>query len=152
MMTENKFLKEENVSAWYSVLIKIFFLTKIKKFLSNNKNMGITRPCTHLHPAAFTSTQLISTFTQLHPPLSSSFQPPPSSLQHHQQYFNQIIARNWVIYPSPFWLKIDTHGILEVLISKYRLRFLKFRPQNLFLGKFGPKNSRLFVLSEDWCT
>ena len=31
-----------------------------------------------------------------------------------------------------------------------RLRFLKFRPQNSFLGKFGSKNSKLFVLSENW--
>ena len=33
-----------------------------------------------------------------------------------------------------------------------RLRFLKLRPQNPFLGKFGPKNSKLFVLSENWYT
>ena len=26
--------------------------------------------------------------------------------------------------------------------SEARLKFLKFRPQNLFLGKFGPKNSK----------
>ena len=36
--------------------------------------------------------------------------------------------------------------------SKSRLRILKFRPQNPFLGKFGPKNSMLSVLSENWCT
>ena len=34
--------------------------------------------------------------------------------------------------------------------SKYRLRFLKFWPQNPLLGKFGPKNSKLSVLSENW--
>ena len=86
--------------------------------------MGITKPCTHL--------------PQLHPP-------PPSSLQHPQQYLNQNIARNWAISPNlgqkikscPFRLKIGTHGILEVLIS------------NPDLGKFGPKNSKLSVLSEN---
>ena len=35
---------------------------------------------------------------------------------------------------------------------KSRLRFLKFWPQNSFLGKFGPKNSKLSILSENWYT
>ena len=91
--------------------------------------------------------------TQLHPPSLSSFQPPPSSLQHPQQYLNQNIAHNWAISPNlgrkikrcPFWLKIDTHVILEVLIPNPDLDFLKFRSQNPFLGKFGPKNSKLSV-------
>ena len=68
--------------------------------------------------------QLISFSTQLLPPPSSSFQPPPSSLEHPQQYLNQSIACNWAISPNlgrkikscPFWLKIGTHGISEVLI------------------------------------
>ena len=54
--------------------------------------MGITKPCTHLHPALSTSTQLISTSTQPDPPPPSSFQPPPSSLQHPEQYLNQNVA------------------------------------------------------------
>ena len=86
--------------------------------------MGITKPCTHLHPAPSTFTQLISTSTQLHPPPPSSFQPPTSSLQHPQQCLNQNIARNWAFSPNlgrkiksgPFSLKIGAHGILEVLI------------------------------------
>ena len=36
--------------------------------------------------------------------------------------------------------------------SKSRLRFLKFWPQNPFLGKFGPKKSKLSVLTENWHT
>ena len=36
--------------------------------------------------------------------------------------------------------------------SKYRLRFLKLRPQNPFLGKFAAKKSKLSVLSENWYT
>ena len=36
--------------------------------------------------------------------------------------------------------------------SKSRLKFLKFPPQNPFLGKFGLKNLKLSVLSENWCT
>ena len=96
--------------------------------------MGVTKPCIHLYPAPSTSnqlhpalsisTQLISTSTQLH-------LPPPSSLQHPQQYSNQNIARNWVISPNlgrkiqscPFWLKIGSHGILEVLILNPDLDF-----------------------------
>ena len=33
-----------------------------------------------------------------------------------------------------------------------RFRFLKFRPQDPFLGKFGPKKSNLSVLPENWHT
>ena len=98
--------------------------------------------------------------TQLHPPPPSSFQSPPSSLQHHQQYLNQNIARNWAISPNlgqkskscPFWLEIGTQGILVVLISNPDLDFRNSDPQNPFLGKFGPKNSKLSVLSKKWCT
>ena len=59
--------------------------------------MGVTKPCTQLHSAPSTSTQLISNSTQLHLHPPSSFQSPPSSLQHPQQYSNQNIARNWAI-------------------------------------------------------
>ena len=61
---------------------------------------GITKPCTHLHPAPSTPTWLISTSTQLHPPLPSLFQSLSSTLQHPQQYLNQKIARNWAISPN----------------------------------------------------
>ena len=36
--------------------------------------------------------------------------------------------------------------------SESRLRILKFRPQNSFLGKFGPKKSKISVLPENWHT
>ena len=99
--------------------IKPIYLNK--RYLFQNKiyylDKGITKPCTHLHPAPSTS-------TQLHRLPSSSFQPPTSSLLHPQQYLKQNIARNWAISPNlgqktkscPFWLKIGTYGILEVLI------------------------------------
>ena len=90
----------------------------------------------HLHPAPSTSTKLILTSTQLQSPPPSSFQSPSGSLQHPQQYLDQNIARNWAISPNlgrkikscPFWLKISTHGILEVLIP------------NPDWANFGPKN------------
>ena len=95
-----------------------------------NKSKGITKLCTQLHPA------------------------PPSSLQHPQQYLNENIARNWAISPNlgqkskscSFLLKFDMRGILEVLIPNPELVF-----EIPFLGKPVPKNSKLFVLSENWC-
>ena len=95
----------------------------------------------------------------LHPSPPSSFQPPPSSLQHPQQYSNQNIARNLAISPnlgrkiqSPFWPKSSAHAILEVLIPNPNLDFLNSNPKIHFLGKFGPKNSKLSVLSKKWHT
>ena len=119
--------------------------------------MGITKPCTHLHPPPSTSTQFHPSpptsfqpppsSTQLHPAPPSSFQPPPSSLQHHQQYLNQNIARNWAISRNlgqknnscPFWLKIGTHGILEVLIPNPDLDFWNSDPKIHFRANLGPK-------------
>ena len=87
------------------------------------------------------------TSTQLHPHPASSFQPPPSSLQHPKQYLNQNIARNWVIFLNldqkiescPFWLKIGTHGTSEVLIPNQVSDFLNFHPKNHFWANLGPK-------------
>ena len=154
---------------------------------------------TQFHPVTSTSTELIVTSTQLHPPPFSSFQPPPSSLQQSQQYLNQNIERNWALSPNlgrtikscPFWLKIGTHGILTMLIliptlvfwisgpksifgqmwakkvkvvqfgwklahrASRRCWFLfqhyfsQFPTLNPFLDKFGPKNSKLFILTKN---
>ena len=91
----------------------------------------------------------------LHPPPSSSFQPPPSSLQHPQQYLNQNNARNWAISPNlgqkikscPIWLKIGTHGILEVLIPNPDLEFWNSDTQVHFWANIGSKiQSCLFCL------
>ena len=109
---------------------------------------GITKPCTHLHPAPSISTQLISTSTQLHPPPFNSFQPPRSSLQHPQRYKNQNIARNWGISPNLgrkfrscwFCLKIASHGILEVLIPNPDLEFRYSDPKILFWANLGEKS------------
>ena len=101
----------------------------------------------NLHPATSISTLLFSVSTQLHPPALSSFQSPASSLQHSQQYLNQNIARNWAISPNlgqkikscPFWLKIGTHGILEVLIPNPELDFWNSNPKIHFWANLGPK-------------
>ena len=100
-----------------------------------------------MHPPPSTSTQLISTSTQHHPSPPSSFQPPLSSLQHPQQYLNQNIARNMAISPNfgrkikgrPFWLKIGTNGILEVLIPNLDVDFWNSAPKIDFWTNLGPK-------------
>ena len=115
----------------------------------------ITKPCTHLHPAPSTSTQLISTASQLHLPPPSSFQPPSSSLQHPQQYSNQKIALNWAISPNlcweiqscPFWPLISSHDILEVLIPNPDLDFWNSDAKIHFWVNLRPKCQRcLFCL------
>ena len=101
-------------------------------------------------------TEFISTSTQLHPTPPSSFQSPPSSLQHPQQYLNQNIARTWAISPNlgrkikrcPFWLKIGTHGMLEILIPNPDLDFWNSDPKINFGGNLCPKiQSCLFFLN-----
>ena len=91
----------------------------------------------------------------MHPPPPSSFQPPPSFLQHPQQYLNQNIARNWTISLNlgqkikscSFWLKISTHGMLEMLILNPDLDFWNFDPKIHFWANLGPKiQSCLFWL------
>ena len=91
------------------------------------------RSSIHLRPAPPTSTQLISAS--------------PSSLQHPQQYMNQNIARDWAISPNfgqkiksyPFWLKIGTQGILEVLIPIADLDSWNSDPKIHFWANLGPK-------------
>ena len=84
----------------------------------------------------------------MHPPPPISFQPPPSSfqyppssLQHPQQNSNRNIARNWAISPN-LGQKIQTclnwnrhTWYIGVDDSEFRLMFLKFWPQDQFLGK-----------------
>ena len=93
--------------------------------------------------------------TQLHPPSTSSFHPPTSSLQYLQQYSNQNITRKWGISPNlgrkirscPFWLKIGSEGILQVLISKPDLDFSNSNPKLHFWANLGSKSqSCLFFL------
>ena len=106
--------------------------------------LGITKPCTYLHTAP-------STPTQLYPTPSTSIQliqPPPSSLQHPQQHLDQNIARNWAISPNlnwkiksyPLWLNVSTHAILQVLIPNPDLDFWNSDPKIHFWANLGPKS------------
>ena len=128
--------------------------------------LGITNSCTQLHPVPSTSTQLISTSTQLYPSL-------PSSLQHAQQYLNQNIANNLEIFilemlipnPTPrsifgkiwnqkfkvvhFVWKL-VHMVSQGCWFQIQTEILEILTQNSFLGKFGSKNSKLSVLCKNW--
>ena len=103
--------------------------------------------CQNHAPSSTQFHLLPPSYTQLHPPLPSSFQPPPSSLQDLQQYLNQNTARNWAISPNLdqkiksclFWLKIGTRGILEVLIPNPGLDLWNSDPKIYFWANFGPK-------------
>ena len=94
----------------------------------------ITKTSTHLHPAPSTSTQLISASTQLSATSSTLLEPkyrtslgdfPKFRLKNSKL---SILTENWHT-----WYPGGAH-------SKSRLRFLKFRPQNPFLRKFGLKS------------
>ena len=118
-------------------LLKVFLLDKRSLLMKSFPflMMGITKLCTHLQPA---------------PP--SSFQPPPNSLQHPQQYLNQNIARNWAISPNlgrktkccPFWLKTGRHDIVEVLIPNPELDFWNSDTKIHFWANLGPKIQSCF--------
>ena len=101
--------------------------------------MGITKPCTQLHPTPSTSTQLISVSTQLSVTPSTIFEPKYCTLLGNFLKFwpknlqLSILTENW----HPWYI-----GGVD---SKSRLWFLKFLPQNPFLRKFGPKNSKLKI-------
>ena len=58
-----------------------------------------------------------------------------------------IFGQTWAqkIKVACFVLKL-VHKVSQDADSKSRLRFLKFQPQNQFLGKFGPKK---FGISEN---
>ena len=95
----------------------------------------------HHQPAPSTSTQ----------PISASSQLSAAPLQ----YSYQNIAHNWAISPNfgrkiqscPFWPKIGSHGILEVLISNLDLDFWNSDPKIQFWANLGPKKqSCLFCL------
>ena len=102
----------------------------------------------HLHSALPSSTQLHPFPPSSFQSAPSSFQPSLSSLQHPQQYLNQNIARNWAISPNlgqkikscPFWLKIGTYGILEVLIPNPDLDFWNSDFKIYFWTNLDPKS------------
>ena len=94
---------------------------------------GITKLCTHLHPPPSTSTQLISTSTQLSATPSTIFK---SKILHVIGQFPQIkVEKTNVVH---FDWKL-TRDIVEVLISNPELGFWNFDPKIHFWPNLGPK-------------
>ena len=97
--------------------------------------MGITKPCTHLHPAPSTSTQLISTSTQL-----SGTPSTPLELKYCTKLGNFPKFRTKNQKLSKSWLKIGTHGTLEVLILNLDLDFGNSDPKIQFWANLSQKS------------
>ena len=91
----------------------------------------------HLHPAHFS----------LHPALCNTLNNVWTKILHKLGNFPKFRLKNLSILTEN-WHPWYFGGV----DSESRLRFLKFRPQNPFLGKCGPENSKLSILSENWCT
>ena len=95
-------------------------------------------PRNSMHPAPSTSTQFISVSIQLSAAPSTIFEPKYCTYLDNFPKFR----------PKNQWCTQE----LKDVDSESKLRFLKFRPQNPFLGKFGPKKSKVSILSENWYT
>ena len=77
-----------------------------------------------------------------------------------EQLQNQNITCNWAISPNlgekirscMFYLKIGTHGILEVLIPNAHLDFWNSVFKTHFWANFWAKKWKLSILPENWHT
>ena len=106
-----------------------------------------------LHLAPPTSTQLnLPPLSSIHlHPAPSPFQPPPSSIHldpllstllepKYRTYLGNFLKFSRKIQRCPFWLKIGTNGILEVLIPNPDLDFWNSNPKIHFLANFCRKS------------
>ena len=93
--------------------------------------------CTHLHPAHFS----------FHPALCNTLNVIKTKISLVNGQFSQIKVKKLEVVHFKWKL---AHMVIGGANSESRLRFLKFRLENLFLGKFGPKKSKLSFLLENW--
>ena len=144
------------VTIVFSAYKQITFYNSLYHALNQSLyHLGITKPCTHLHPAPSTSTQLHPT-----PPSSIHFYPAHFNLHPAPSTSTQLIsvstqlsatpstifgyiARNWAnldrkIKSCPFSLKSGAHGILEVLFLNPDLDFWNSDPKIHFWTNLGP--------------
>ena len=103
------------------------------------------------------------TSTQLHPPPPTSIHLHPASSSLHSALGNSLnVIRTKMLHVIRQSPQIQAkYSKLSVLtenwnvwylggaVSKSGLRYLKFQPQNSFLGKFGSKKSKVSVLPEN---
>ena len=106
--------------------------------------MGIAKTCTHLHPAHFSFDSALCIPLNIIRTKISNIQNIKYPKYEIWQ-FPQILAENFEVVRIPYMVSWGCW-------SGSGLRFLKFRPQNPFLGKFGPKNSKLCVAPENYHT
>ena len=93
--------------------------------------------CTHLYPAHFS----------FHPALCNTLNVIKTKISLVNGQFSQIKVKKLEVVHFKWKL---AHMVIGGANSESRLRFLKFRLENLFLGKFGPKKSKLSFLLENW--
>ena len=100
----------------------------------------------HLHPALFTSTQVISTSTQLSAVSSTLLEPKYCIKLGNFPRFrpkkskSSFLTENWYTW------------YLGGADSESGLKFLILRPQNQFSGKLGPKKFKMSDLPKKWHT
>ena len=102
----------------------------------------------HLHPAHFNLHPTPSTSTQL---ILASIQPSATSSTIFEPKYCTHLANFPKLRPKIksclFWMKVCTHGILEVLILNQELDFWNSDPKTYFWANLGPKiQSCLFCL------
>ena len=91
----------------------------------------------HLHPAHL----------NLHPALCNTLNVIRTKILDIIWQFSKISANKFRVVH--FDKKIGTYGILVVLIPNLVLKFWNSDPKIQYLGKFGPENSKLTVLSKN---
>ena len=94
----------------------------------------------HLHPPPPSSTQLHPAHFSLHPALCNTLNNFLTKILHVIGQFSPNLGQK--IKNCPFWLKIGTHGILEMLIPNPDLDFLNSDPKIHFWANLGPKIQR----------
>ena len=111
--------------------LSLYIWTCVKNYSTFQK--GIIKTCTHLHSAPASSIHLQSAHFNLHPALCNTL---------------NNITRNWAISPNldrkiescPFWLKISTQDMLDVLILNPDLDFWNSDPKTHFWLNLGQKS------------
>ena len=118
--------------------------------------MDIAKPCTHLHPVPFTFPQLHPappTFTHPHPAYFSLHLALCSILNFMRTKMSRVIGQFLQIQAEKiqsclFFLKIGTHGILEVLIPNPWLDFWNSNPKIHFLANLQWKSQNCCFASK----
>ena len=120
------------MSMMTSQVIKSVNFTKAQRYLGNKifflhvKNMGISKPCTHLHPTHFS----------LHPALCNNLYVIRTKILHVIGQFPQFSLKH---SKSSISLKIGLHSLLEELRLNLHLNFSKFYPKIHFRANLDQK-------------